>query len=1023
MTLDHRRPASLGRWLILAILLSTAPAWAQAPAGLAEFLDDNGRLTLPTDFSGSLDPGGFEMLAADDGSPRFVPEGGAAALPGQWQAFGGVNAGCNGTVHALAVAGSGQIYLGGEFTVCGSVPASRVAVYDPASNQFQALGADAQNGVNATVQALAVSGTDLYVGGRFNQAGGQVANRIARWDGSAWHPLGTGSGIANGVSDWVEALAVVGSDLYVGGRFGSAGGQTASRIARWDGSQWHPLISGGSNGVNGLVTALVVADAGLIVGGHFTLAGDLEANRVARWDGSQWHSLGSGAENGVNSQVESLAVSGTDVYVGGYFSQAGGASANNIARWNGSQWQSLGSGVQQGVLALAVSGTDIYAGGLILQAGGQSANNVVRWDGSQWQRLGTAGSNGTNNVVNALAVSGTALYVGGSYTQAAGAPAKRFARWSASEWEVLGPADENGLGSAVHALAVIGQDLYVAGEFTFAGEQLVNYIARWDGVQWHPLESNGQVGVNWLVYALAVDGPDLYVGGLFWQAGGQTVNRVARWDGSQWHALSSGGSIGVGGQVNALLVAGADLVVGGNFTTAGGQTANRIARWDGSQWHPLGEGAENGVGGVFDSRVNALAFSGGSVYAGGRFTEAGGLPVNHVARWDGVAWHPLSSGGQTGVSSANANLTQVHALAAYQDNVYVGGFFASAGGVSAFNIARWSGNEWHALQGGALSSSVLALQASDEGLFAGGLFIDRVRRWDGTGWASLGQPGNGVNADVLALALQGNRVYLGGRFGIAGGALSSAVTSFAPFDPLAIRLAPGTLLAGQTSALSVTGGFGAGTVAVEITDGESNCALAGTTLTALSAGECTLTATKAADDVYPAQSRTAVARVVAVPGVNLQVGHLVCRRRGFFRRCYWVPSSFPANDPAPSGVCEPESFLFSISNNGPTDADTVRVQIPVPAGIVGPVSWQCAVPGDDCSPTDGQGAVDVNFPLAIGESADIELSACADPNVAFADFRVQASLPDGTALLFPEEAQLNWSAPLNEDGVFRTRFQ
>jgi hypothetical protein len=41
----------------------------------------------------------------------------------------------------------------------------------------------------------------------------------------------------------------------------------------------------------------------------------------------------------------------------------------------------------------------------------------------------------------------------------------------------------------------------------------------------------------------------------------------------------------------------------------------------------------------------------GDLIAGGWFTTAGGQTVNRIARWDGSAWHPFTSGGQTGVSN------------------------------------------------------------------------------------------------------------------------------------------------------------------------------------------------------------------------------------------------------------------------------------------------------------------------------------------------------------------------------------
>jgi hypothetical protein len=58
--------------------------------------------------------------------------------------------------------------------------------------------------------ALTVSGSDLYVGGDFTTAGGASANRVARWNGSAWSALGSG------VNTTVNALAVSGSQVFSG---------------------------------------------------------------------------------------------------------------------------------------------------------------------------------------------------------------------------------------------------------------------------------------------------------------------------------------------------------------------------------------------------------------------------------------------------------------------------------------------------------------------------------------------------------------------------------------------------------------------------------------------------------------------------------------------------------------------------------------------------------------------------------------------------------------------------------------
>ncbi|MCH8011495.1 MAG: hypothetical protein IIA61_06045 [Candidatus Marinimicrobia bacterium] len=83
-------------------------------------------------------------------------------------------------------------------------------------------------------------------------------------------------------------------------------------------------------------------------------------NNIARWDGSNWHPL----DGGVSGYVRGIAVSGDDVYVAGFFTRAdGGETVNSNARWDGSSWHPLAAGVNGPVFAIAVSGDDVYVGG------------------------------------------------------------------------------------------------------------------------------------------------------------------------------------------------------------------------------------------------------------------------------------------------------------------------------------------------------------------------------------------------------------------------------------------------------------------------------------------------------------------------------------------------------------------------------------------------------------------------------------------------------------------------------------
>ena len=133
---------------------------------------------------------------------------------GTWSAL--TNNGLNSSVNALAVNGT-DLYMGGFFTQTGggaTTGLNYIAKYATSTGTWSAL---TNNGLNNVVLALAVNGTDLYIGGFFTQtSGGATAglNRIAKYATST----GTWSALTNnGLNSGVRALAVIGTDLYVGG--------------------------------------------------------------------------------------------------------------------------------------------------------------------------------------------------------------------------------------------------------------------------------------------------------------------------------------------------------------------------------------------------------------------------------------------------------------------------------------------------------------------------------------------------------------------------------------------------------------------------------------------------------------------------------------------------------------------------------------------------------------------------------------------------------------------------------------
>ena len=798
---------------LLVVLLSfglSARATTPPPANghsLAEALNPDG--TLKMGASGSFDARQFRMGTAPDGRPVFRPAGTKGAGDERWQNGFGLPNGVNGPVQVVVQAGT-DMYIAGSFIVAGSLMTNHVAKWNGTTWSTLGAGIGDEGSSTAVVYALAVAANgDVYAGGEFTRAGGAAATNVARWNGTAWSSLGTGT--SNGVNGRVSALAVTSSgDVYVGGYFTQAGGTAANYVARWNGTAWSSLGTGAANGVNSPVRALAVAGNGEVyVGGQFTQAGGATASRVARWNGTAWSTLGTGTTNGVNGYVTALTIASTgDLYAGGDFTQAGGTVANKVAKWNGTAWSSLGTGTANGLgsvvyaLALAPNG-DVYVGGYFTQAGGTAANYVTRWNGTAWSSLGTGTANGVNGSVQALAVASNGdVYVGGHFTQASGIVAGKVSRWSGTAWSSLGNSAANGVNDSVHALAVAPNgDVYVGGFFTqVGGSGIMASVVKWNGTAWSAL-GNGPNGGDVWAMALAPNG-DLYVAGSFTQADGVVANRIARWNGTAWNALGNG----VNSFVYALAVAAnGDVYAGGQFTQAGGVAANYVAKWNGTVWSSLGTGTANGVSplGLGRVLVDALAFgSGGELYVAGYFAQAGGMVANNVARWDGTTWSSLGTGTTNGVNDL------VYALVrAANGDLYVGGRFTQAGAVATNYIAKWNGTTWSSLGTGTsngVSGNVSALAVTSSGdVYIGGGFgqpnagmANSIVKWDGTTWSNLG---TGIYGTVYAIGIgPTGKVIVGG--GISGtGDLSKVMANFAIYDPSAplATTAPKAAPAGQ----------------------------------------------------------------------------------------------------------------------------------------------------------------------------------------------------------------------------------
>lgn len=733
--------------------------------------------------------------------------------------------GMNGAAKAFVVHDRGfgpRLVAGGQFSTESGALVRGVA--ELADGRWRGFPEQLDGDVNDLVEFDLGQGPQLIAAGTFSQSGGGTTlSRVARWDGSAWAPLGAGFG------DVVHALCVYddgsGPKLYAAGDFQNSGATGMSSIAVWNGSAWANV--GDLTGGPAVVYALEVFDDGsgaeLYAGGFFTHADGVPAQNIARYDGSTWSALGTGTNERVRSLKSFASPSGPRLVVGGRFTTAGGLSANHIAAFDGASWSALAGGVSQsGVFGASVEtmttfdvggGLELYVAGTFDTVDGQPGSHLARWNGATWTSLGDSlvGEEPApflSAIEHVVLAGAPFVAIGGGFESIGGIVGPNVAAYDAGGFRLLGPPNQGIQGVAHCSLAFddgSGPSLFLGGDFRFAGGVNANSITRFDGTSFHALGT----GTSGTVNALAIHddgfGPKLYAGGNFSDIGGiETPGHIARWNGAAWEELpGSQPPSGDTGSVLSLAVFddgdGAALYAGVDGATG----SPRLARWRDGVWTPI-HFALNGV-------VQALAVhdlgAGKRLVLGGSFNNNAGQLMLGIAQFDGTNVAPVS----LGFTGFLGGLAFVDALHVHDDGsgpkLYAAGRFASADLETAWGVAKFDGGAWHGLPGIGLTASNgtqpgagLALHSFDDGrgdgpaLYVGGIFTlagglpaKNVARFDGDGWSPLDEgvgttlpPPAFTQATTVASLGDGaeRRLIVAGTFTHAGQVLSGNVASW-----------------------------------------------------------------------------------------------------------------------------------------------------------------------------------------------------------------------------------------------------
>jgi hypothetical protein len=455
------------------------------------------------------------------------------------------------------------------------------------------------------------------------------------------------------------------------------------------------------------------------------------------------------------------------------FALASGASAapQCDARWEpGFEQIEVAPGVVASAVADFGGGSELYFG----TGSPQQSVQILRWDGDQVTSIGSLtpdpflGEAYLRDMIAFDDGTGVQIFVAGMFRGVGGATSANVARWNGTTW--LSAQYGDGWDDGAYSFCVhddgTGPALYVGGNLESAGD-----VARWNGSTWVAV---GSIPPS---YATAIQSYDDGTGARLYAAG----PGLFRWNGTAWSQVA--GVVGVQDMIAADLGAGPRLFLGGSFTNVGPVLCSRVAVYDGTTFNPLGAG----LGGPVSTLQTFVEGGVVKLGAGGSFATADNLPAPNCAKWDGTAWHAVGGG-------TNGPVTALDLYDSGQGlELVAGGSFSMAGNVATSSLARWTSTRWSRLSDGeGANFEVRALCEHDDGagraLFAGGAFTrvggilaNRVARWDGSEWSTLGS-GLAGNSYPFGSALptvramtpfddgNGLGLFVGGDFATAGGA-------------------------------------------------------------------------------------------------------------------------------------------------------------------------------------------------------------------------------------------------------------
>jgi hypothetical protein len=604
---------------------------------------------------------------------------------------------------------SGYVYVGGIFTSIGGASRSNLAALSTSSGSASSWNPN----VKGLIKSMVIVNSNIYIAGDITTIGSTIRRRIGC--------IGLGSGA---VTTWnpqadntVNTIQAYGQYIIAGGLFQILGTSTSRKyLAAIDTgtgipSTWNPSPSA-------VVSTCLIEGQRLYIGGSFTSIAGLERNhfalynmKSAKWDA--WYLV-------PPSPISLMAFSGRRLFVGGFTGQIGDIYRNGVASYNVNSrkitgWNPLAAGICTVASLVDYHPHHVIIGGQFTQIGGKARNNIARLNTSTG--IADTWNPNASASISCMQLHKDLLYVSGTFASIGGLSRNSLAALDTSAGQANTTFVPPSPNASINVLMVVDSTLFMGGRFQFLNGINRNHCASLNARtgalnSWDP-------NVSQEVFAMGIKGNSMYLGGKFEHVNSpgprpflaELVLSTGRI--TQWNPLTND-------VVYALALGDSNMYVGGHFYSTGRKARKFLAAMSATTGQLLDWGKKVDM----NDYVSTMMLKDTVLYMGGAFLvlDMYGKPKNRfklaalgTSNANILAWNPKPY--------ESNKTTNIYALAAYGNKIYVAGEFPSMNSVKVKNLAALdpvSGNlvNWNT----GVNKPVRCLFFKDTTLYIGGYF-------------------------------------------------------------------------------------------------------------------------------------------------------------------------------------------------------------------------------------------------------------------------------------------------------------